>query len=122
MVTLAAVVIGGILTLLAQVVLDGLRARAEKAARRDEIRAAVRVIRFHFYAAQHVLKAALEPGLWWSGAAGLAWRPRASPCRLWPACCPSTSGAGRGLGGGGCQRVRRCGDAGQPVVTERSAP
>ena len=64
MVTLVAVVVGGVLTMLAQIVLDGLRARAEKTARRDEIRAAVRVIRFHFYAAQHVLKAALESGLW----------------------------------------------------------
>ena len=71
MVTLVAVVVGGILAMLAQIVLDGLRTRAEKAARRDEIRAAVRAIRFHFYAAQHVLKAALESGLWWSGAAGL---------------------------------------------------
>jgi hypothetical protein len=71
MVTLVAVVVGGVITMLAQIVLDSVRARAQRAARRDEIRAAVRVIRFHFYAAQHVLKAALETGLWWSGAAGL---------------------------------------------------
>ena len=71
MVTLVAVVVGAVITMLAQIVLDGLRARAQKAARRDEIRAAIRVIRFHFYAAQHLLKAALESGLWWSGAAGL---------------------------------------------------
>ena len=71
MVTLVAVVVGAVITMLAQIVLDGLRARAQKAARGDEIRAAIRVIRFHFYAAEHVLKAALESGLWWSGVAGL---------------------------------------------------
>ncbi len=71
MVTLVAVVVGAVITMLAQIVLDGFRARAQKAARGDEIRAAIRVIRFHFYAAEHVLKAALESGLWWSGVAGL---------------------------------------------------
>ena len=93
MVTLVAVVVGGILAMLAQIVLDGLRTRAEKAARRDEIRAAVRAIRFHFYAAQHVLKAALESGLWWSGAAGLDLAAAENASPPWPACCPSTSGA-----------------------------
>ena len=29
------------------------------------------MIRFHFYAAQHVLKESLQTGLWWSAEAGL---------------------------------------------------
>lgn len=71
MLTLVAVVLGGVITILAQIVLDYLRGKSQKRREQDKIKAAVRVIRLYFYAAQHVLRESLETGFWWSGAAGL---------------------------------------------------
>lgn len=64
--TLAAVLLGGLITIVSQLTLDGMRNRALEKAKQKETRAAVRVIRFHFYAAQHVLREALETGFWWT--------------------------------------------------------
>jgi hypothetical protein len=71
MLTLVAVVLGGLITMLAQVTLDYLRGKSQKRKEQDEIKTAIRVIRFYFYAAQHVLRESLQTGLWWSGEAGL---------------------------------------------------
>ena len=57
--------------MLAQILLDYLRGKTQKRKEEAEINATVRVIRFHFYAAEHVLKESLETGFWWSGEAGL---------------------------------------------------
>jgi hypothetical protein len=54
-----------------QVTLDYLRGKSQKRKEQDEIKTAIRVIRFYFYAAQHVLRESLQTGLWWSGEAGL---------------------------------------------------
>jgi hypothetical protein len=71
MLTLAAVLLGGVITILSQVTLDAMRQKAQKHVKQAESQAAIRVIRFHFYAAQHVLRESLEAGRWWSGTAGL---------------------------------------------------
>lgn len=64
--TLAAVVLGGMISIVSQLTLDGMRNRAIEKAKQKEAQAAVRVIRFHFYAAEQVLKEALETGRWWA--------------------------------------------------------
>ena len=51
MLTLVAVVLGGVITMLAQITLDYLRGKAQKRRERDEIKAAVRLIRLYFYSA-----------------------------------------------------------------------
>jgi hypothetical protein len=71
LITFAAVVLGGVISILSQVTLDSVRQRSHKREKEAESQAAIRVIRFHFYAAQHVLKESLETGRWWSGPAGL---------------------------------------------------
>ena len=71
MLTLLAVVVGGVITLLAQIALERLKESRKKRRKNEQSRAAVRVIRFHFFAAEHVLKRCLETGFWWSSAAGL---------------------------------------------------
>jgi hypothetical protein len=71
MLTLLAVVIGGVITLLAQIALERLNESRKKRRKDEQSRAAVRVIRFHFFAAEHVLKRCLETGFWWSSAAGI---------------------------------------------------
>ena len=53
MVTLIATVLGAVIAMLAQITQDDLRARAWKRRKDDLSKAAVRVIRFHFFAAQH---------------------------------------------------------------------
>lgn len=64
--TLIAVVLGGVISVLSQVTLDATRARAQARTERQEITTAIRVIRFTFYSAEHVLREALETGRWWS--------------------------------------------------------
>ena len=71
MLNFVGVVLGAVITILGQLTLKEMQARTRKRKKQAQIKAAVRVIRFHFYAAQHVLKESLETGLWWSAEAGL---------------------------------------------------
>ena len=71
MLTLVAAALGGVIALLAQITLAYLQTRAGKRRKKEESEAAVRVIRFHFYASQRVLQASLETGLWWASEEGL---------------------------------------------------
>lgn len=65
LVTLGAVLLGGLMTVLGQLALEWIRSRLEQRRTRREREAAVRVIRFQFYSAQHVLKQAIEQRTWW---------------------------------------------------------
>ncbi|MFD5017230.1 hypothetical protein [Streptomyces chartreusis] len=63
--TLIGVLLRGALTIASQVVISVLRSRDERRQKREAAVAILRVHRFHFYAAQHLLKDALESGRWW---------------------------------------------------------
>jgi hypothetical protein len=65
LITLGAVLLGGLMTMLGQLTLESIRSRLAARQLRREREAAVRVIRFQFYCAQHVVKRALESRVWW---------------------------------------------------------
>lgn len=65
LITLGAVLLGGLMTMLGQLTLESIRSQLAVRRLRREREAAVRVIRFQFYCAQHVLKRALESCMWW---------------------------------------------------------
>jgi hypothetical protein len=65
LITLGAVMLGGLMTMLGQLTLESIRSQLAVRQLRREREAAVRVIRFQFYCAQHVLKRALESCMWW---------------------------------------------------------
>jgi hypothetical protein len=65
LVTLAAVLLGGLMTVLGQVALEALHRGRDARRVRRERQVTIRIIKFQLYCAEHVMKRALESRTWW---------------------------------------------------------